>query len=51
MNGDKQAFCNVGDVVEPITDVTTTPPPGEPAALIRAGARYTAVRLVGAGWG
>jgi hypothetical protein len=44
-------FCNVGDVVEFIAEITaTTPPDGELPMRVPIGSQYETVGLVGYGW-
>lgn len=43
-------FCEIGDVVEFVMEVTTTPVDEKAAERIAPGARYITVALVGAGW-
>lgn len=45
-----EPFCEIGDVLEFIEDVITTPPDGQQAMRISVGAQYVARSLVNAGW-
>jgi hypothetical protein len=45
-----EPFCAVGDVVEFVDDTTAETFDGLSSSRVEKGARYRAVRLVGAGW-
>lgn len=43
-------FCSVGDIVEFIVAITTTPWPGEEPTEVKVGSKYEIIDLVGEGW-